>query len=157
MSDPILTYADQASQDPTDQSLSATLARRYRDTLRDLESLRAKYQDAQKQLNAVVHERDGLLEAQGKQGPRVAGVPALSVWCNEPGCPTPPLTIAQAPPDEFVGQWVTGRGWQWVDEGEQYCVSHKRQMLNCRECGVLCLLALVEVATEAAQALRRRK
>ena len=127
MSDPLLQYATAVCESGArNDNLRDHYVFAWLESRRELDALRARYAEQSKLLNAAIHERDALREAQSRTARPASPPPELTVFCNEPGCTSPPLTIQVAPPEDCLGQWVTGRGWQWVDESEQYCGGHKR-------------------------------
>lgn len=129
MGNPALQLAEQIhSASPQDGSPQEVLARALLEANADVIATANRYTELYRKFNTVCHElerlRERVEESRTAISHQASQQPRLSVFCNAPGCTTPPLSMQPAPPDEAVAQWVRGRGWQWLGEGEQYCPAH---------------------------------
>lgn len=97
------------------------------DGMRSIADLQARLDLSHSTNQRLTHERDRLREQLGTEvcAQRNPSQYELTVFCNTKDCPTPPLRIAKAPPDDAVGLWIRGMGWAtehgWAQDEEHYC------------------------------------
>ena len=88
-------------------------------------ALRTKYEAVQAKNNALLHELERLRSITRDVVKVARSEPALTVYCDAPGCCAPPISIKVAPPEDAIPLWVRGMGWGYTADGEGYlCQEH---------------------------------
>lgn len=124
MSNPALTLATSiASASPRDGSPVEVLADALLEANRDYLALSQRYSELGKLYNAIVHEREDWQRRSDKFVADMRRTPALQVFCDNPDCTTPPISIDVLPPEDAIPIWIRGRGW-WTDGERHLCQGH---------------------------------
>jgi hypothetical protein len=97
------------------ESISRALTTAAAERIVELED---RYAALQQRYQAVIHERDRLLEQVATVVRQTRHEPALTIWCDTPSCAAMPLTIAVLPPEDAIPGWVRGNGW--TVDGDRY-------------------------------------